>query len=89
LALLKNAALIVGGDTGPLHLAVALGTPAVALFGPTDPLRNGPFPPGQAVLRQATAATTYARSNQTDASLLALSVDQVFETVKSRLGAQR
>jgi heptosyltransferase-1 len=42
MALLGNAACIVGGDTGPLHLAVALGTPAVALFGPTDPARNGP-----------------------------------------------
>lgn len=43
MALLRNAACIVGGDTGPLHLAVALGTPAVALFGPTDPARNGPY----------------------------------------------
>ena len=37
MALLRNAVCIVGGDTGPLHLAVALGTPAVAIFGPTDP----------------------------------------------------
>ncbi len=43
MALLRNAACIVGGDTGPLHLAIALGTPAVALFGPTDPARNGPY----------------------------------------------
>src|SRR5207253_8481602 len=43
MALLRNAACIVGGDTGPLHLAVALGTPAVAIFGPTDPARNGPY----------------------------------------------
>jgi heptosyltransferase-1 len=43
MALLRSATCIVGGDTGPLHLAIALGTPAVALFGPTDPARNGPF----------------------------------------------
>ena len=43
MALLRFATCIVGGDTGPLHLAVALGTPAVALFGPTDPARNGPY----------------------------------------------
>jgi len=42
MALLRSATCIVGGDTGPLHLAIALGTPAVALFGPTDPARNGP-----------------------------------------------
>jgi lipopolysaccharide heptosyltransferase I len=41
--LLKRARLVIAGDTGPLHLAAALGTPVVALFGPTDPRRNGPF----------------------------------------------
>jgi lipopolysaccharide heptosyltransferase I len=35
--------LFVGGDTGPMHLADALGVPTVALFGPTDPERNGPY----------------------------------------------
>jgi heptosyltransferase I len=43
MSLLRNAVCVVGGDTGPGHLAVALGTPAVALFGPTDPARNGPY----------------------------------------------
>jgi heptosyltransferase-1 len=43
MAMLRSATCIVGGDTGPLHLAIALGTPAVALFGPTDPARNGPY----------------------------------------------
>ena len=41
--LLKQAQVVVGGDTGPMHLAVAVGTPVVALFGPTDPKRNGPY----------------------------------------------
>jgi heptosyltransferase I len=88
MALLGNAQCFVGGDTGPLHLAVALGTPAVALFGPTDPRRNGPFPPGDIVLRSADAMTSYSRSNVTDPSLLALSVQAVFEAVKARLGAR-
>jgi heptosyltransferase-1 len=47
MALLHHAFCVVGGDTGPLHLAVALGTPVVALFGPTDPARNGPYRPPQ------------------------------------------
>jgi lipopolysaccharide heptosyltransferase I len=43
LAFARAAALVVSGDTGPLHLATAVGTPTVSLFGPTDPVRNGPF----------------------------------------------
>lgn len=85
LALLGDAQCIVGGDTGPLHLAVALGTPAVALFGPTDPARNGPYPPGDIVLRSPKAITTYGRSETTDPSLLELSVEKVFKAVKQRL----
>ena len=41
--LLKNAEVVIGGDTGPLHLADALGTKVVGLYGPTDPRRNGPY----------------------------------------------
>jgi heptosyltransferase-1 len=44
-ALARAAALVVSGDTGPLHLATAVGTPTVSVFGPTDPARNGPFAP--------------------------------------------
>jgi heptosyltransferase-1 len=87
-ALLRNAQCIVGGDTGPLHLAIALGTPAVALFGPTDPARNGPYPPGQIVLRSPNAVTTYGRIDATDPSLLDLSVEAVFAAVKRRLEAR-
>ncbi len=41
--LLQHAKLVIGGDTGPLHLAAALGTPVVGIYGPTNPLRNGPY----------------------------------------------
>jgi lipopolysaccharide heptosyltransferase I len=42
-ALARRAALVVSGDTGPLHIATAVGTPTVSIFGPTDPERNGPW----------------------------------------------
>lgn len=48
--LLRRAALFVGNDTGPLHLAAALGVPCVAIFGATDPRRNGPYGAGHRVL---------------------------------------
>ena len=43
IALTRRARLFIGGDTGPMHLAAALGIPVVAIFGPTNPARNGPF----------------------------------------------
>jgi ADP-heptose:LPS heptosyltransferase len=97
MALLRNAACIVGGDTGPLHLAVALGTPAVAIFGPTDPARNGPYrmgrPGGAApldiVLRSPHAVTTYKRGDQADPSILEIDVDTVFDAVRRQVEARR
>ncbi|QDR82046.1 lipopolysaccharide heptosyltransferase I [Sporomusa termitida] len=56
-ALIKNARAVVAGDTGPMHLAAAIGTPVVALFGPTDPRRNGPCGPGHVVLTTSHACT--------------------------------
>jgi lipopolysaccharide heptosyltransferase I len=95
MALLKGAACIIAGDTGPLHLAVALGTPSVALFGPTNPDRNGPFRgPAAAsstardiVLRAPGVVTTHKRRDVSDPSMLALTVDQVFDSVQECLGA--
>lgn len=43
IALVRRARLFVGGDTGPMHIAAAAGTPIVAIYGPTNPARNGPF----------------------------------------------
>lgn len=50
-ALLRKAQVAVTTDTGPMHLAAALGTPVAALFGPTAPWRTGPFGPGHEVVR--------------------------------------
>jgi heptosyltransferase I len=94
MAMLHKAQCIVGGDTGPLHLAIALGTPAVALYGPTDPARNGPYPlelsssapTKNIVLRSANAVTSHKRIAQTDPSLLELSVDAVFDAVCRQIG---
>jgi len=86
MALLRNAACIVGGDTGPLHLAIALGTPAVALFGPTDPARNGPYRTSDIVLRAPDAVRTHSRVNETHPSMLRIQVAEVFDAVLRRLG---
>lgn len=86
MALLRGAACIVGGDTGPLHLAIALGTPAVALFGPTDPARNGPYRTDDIVLRVPGTVRTHSRVDQTHPSMLKIQVNEVFDAVRRRLG---
>jgi heptosyltransferase I len=48
--LLRQAAVLVTNDSGPMHIAAAVGTPVVALFGPTDPVRTGPYGDGHSVL---------------------------------------
>ena len=91
---LRNALCVVAGDTGPLHLGVALGTPVVALFGPTDPVRNGPYriacdSAKDIVLRSPQAVTSYKRGDQPDPSLLELDVAAVFDAVQKQVEARR
>lgn len=52
-AIMRDAALVVSGDTGPLHIAAAMGTPLVGLYGPTWPERNGPWHPDDQVISRA------------------------------------
>jgi ADP-heptose:LPS heptosyltransferase len=89
MALLQNARCIVGGDTGPLHLAIALGTKAVGLYGPTDPVRNGPYPYNSRdiVLRAPGAVRDHSRKDETDPAMLAITVGEVFQALERRLGA--
>jgi heptosyltransferase-1 len=82
MALLKNASAVVAGDTGPLHLADAMGTCVVAIFGPTDPARNGPYRRSGVVLRWEGATTSYKRGHTTDESLLHISVEQVMNALR-------
>lgn len=78
IALLRRAAAVVGGDSGPVHLAAALGVPVVGLYGPTDPARNGPWGPGRVrVLRNETSVTSHKRVATVDPGLARIGVDEV------------
>lgn len=68
----RRATAVIGVDSGPLHLAAALRKPGVALFGPTDPARNGPYGGSLRVLRAAGAVTDYHRRTEPDPSMRAL-----------------
>jgi ADP-heptose:LPS heptosyltransferase len=93
MALLRRAKCMVSADTGPLHLAAALGAPVVGLFGPTDPARNGPFitnPAQKSVIvrNPRLSETTYQRGASYSPAMLAITVDEVTEAVGSILGPQ-
>jgi heptosyltransferase I len=81
----RRAIAVVGLDSGPLHLAAALQKPGVALYGPTDPARNGPYGESIRVLRAPDALTTYKRGRGTHPGMHALSVDQVHQSLLEAL----
>jgi ADP-heptose:LPS heptosyltransferase len=87
----RRARLVIAADTGPLHLACAVGTPVVALFGPTDPARNGPFAPHDVVVRRMPAcAPCYSRTCVRHAGVMdGIGVAEVLAAAEGRLARAR
>jgi heptosyltransferase-1 len=81
----RRARIFVGGDTGPLHLAAGLRVPVVAIFGPTDPARNGPYGTRSIVLRSASSVTSHARRSETEEGLLGIASEAVVEAARELL----
>jgi len=77
IAVTRRAALAIAGDTGPLHLASALGKPVVGIFGPTDPARNGPFHCCSRVLRHPESVRDHTRRSEPEAGLLTITAEDV------------
>jgi len=75
--LTRRAALFIGGDTGPMHMAAALRVPVVGIFGPTDPARNGPFATEAIVLRRAQSVTNHSRRASPDEAMLRIEAAEV------------
>lgn len=82
----RRAALVIGVDSGPLHLAAALGKSGVAVFGPTDPARNGPRGGDFEVFRASGIVTTHRRGDAIDPSMRAITPEQVFAALAARVG---
>lgn len=81
----RRAVAVVGVDSGPLHLAAALGKPGVAIFGPTDPDRNGPCGGSIQTLRARDFVTSYQRGASIDISMTSIAPEQVWAALEPQL----
>jgi heptosyltransferase-1 len=79
----RRAYAVIGVDSGPMHLAAALGKPGVAIFGPTDPASHGPYGGSLQVLRAAGAVTSYKRRMEIDPSMRAVTPQAVMGALRS------
>jgi len=85
IAITRRVSLAIAGDTGPLHLACALGRPVVGIYGPTDPDRNGPFGTRSKVFRSAESRRDHSRREEPEAGLLTISPEVVIEAAEELL----
>jgi heptosyltransferase-1 len=83
----RAATLMIAGDTGPLHIAAAAGTPIVSLFGPTNPARNGPWVAADRILSRHDRCSCHyqRRCRRRDWCLADITVDEVTRAVEERL----
>ncbi|HMD15992.1 MAG TPA: glycosyltransferase family 9 protein [Terriglobales bacterium] len=88
IALTRRTRLLIGGDTGPMHLAAALKIPVVAIFGPTNPARNGPFGTRSIVLRSASSMTDHTRHRESEQGLLEITAGEVIAAARKLLQGQ-
>lgn len=86
IALTRRIALCIAGDTGPLHLACALGIPVVGIYGPTDPSRNGPFGTRSTVLRSPSSRRDHSRRAEPESGLLTIEPEDVLQAAGKLLG---
>jgi heptosyltransferase-1 len=86
ISLTRRAALFIGGDTGPMHLAAALRVPVVALFGPTRPERNGPYGTKSIVLRSPKSVDSSSHTDHPDEGLMSIPPQAVIDAADKLLG---
>jgi heptosyltransferase I len=89
IALTRRIALCIAGDTGPLHLASAMGRPVVGIYGPTDPSRNGPYGTRARVLRSPESRRDHSRRSEPDPGLLTITSADVLRAADELIAEER
>ena len=89
ISIVRKAVFMVTNDSGPMHIAAACGVPVVALFGPTNPARTGPYGRGHIVIRGDSAcAPCYKKKCKDIRCMDSISVDEVYEAIRNGMGAK-
>jgi heptosyltransferase I len=88
IAVTRRITIAIAGDTGPLHLACALGRPVVGVYGPTDPSRNGPFGTRFRVLRSPQSRRDHTRHEAPEAGLLTITAEDVLKAADELLAEE-
>jgi lipopolysaccharide heptosyltransferase I len=84
---IRKAQFFISNDSGPMHIAAALDIPVFAIFGPTDPLRTGPYGRGHTVIREdVSCAPCFKRMCDDMKCMESLSVEKVYEVIKEKIG---
>lgn len=85
--IIKKAVVFTGGDTGPMHLAAALNTPVIALFGPTDPARNGPYGANHTVITASVPCVGCWQRvcSKPEHCMKSIEVEKVYRVLKQKL----
>jgi heptosyltransferase I len=93
IAFSRRVDLCIAGDTGPLHLACALGRPVIGIYGPTDPTRNGPYGAGNGkgvrVLRSASSRRDHSRRSEPDPGMLTITPEDVLRAADELKAEER
>jgi heptosyltransferase-1 len=84
--IIRGARFMVSNDSGPMHIAAGLGIPVFAIFGPTDPIRTGPYGKGHTVIRKDISCAPCFKKKCDDMKCMkGLSVEKVYEVIKRKL----
>ena len=85
IGIMRDAKFVVSNDSGPMHIAAALGIPVFAIFGPTDPAKTGPYGKGHTIIKAgAPCAPCFQRTCDDSQCMKSVSADKVFEIIKSK-----
>ncbi len=84
--LYQTASLLITTDSGPMHIAAAVGTPVIALFGPTDPNRTGPYGKNHTIIQKELSCSPCFLKKCTSMKCMSdITVEEVFQAVKNKL----